>query len=192
MKKFKFKKIIFDEKMIFLIFTFALPVLMIVLTSLIMGVKIRTMWMTPFYLLIGIFIIQLIKSNINFKNLKKFYSIFLFFFLLSPSIYLIVSIASETKRTDYPGKEIARLVQNKWDDNFRNEIKVVIGDEWFAGNLSYHLYSRPKWMIELNNTKQLNSSDGVIYTGNPKVLKKICPGVFGTIKPVGYCMIGKK
>ena len=58
--------------------------------------------------------------------------------MLSPSIYLIVSIASETKRTDYPGKEIARLVQNKWDDNFRNEIKVVIGDEWFAGNLSYH------------------------------------------------------
>ena len=192
MKKFKFKKIIFDEKMIFLMFTFALPVLLMVLTSFIMGVKIRTMWMTPFYLLIGIFLIQLIKSNINFKNLRKFYSIFLFFFLLSPSIYLIVSIASETKRTDYPGKEIARLVQNKWDDNFRNEIKVVIGDEWFAGNLSYHLYSRPKWMIELNNTKQLNSSDGVIYTGNPKVLKKICPGVFGTIKPVGYCMIGKK
>ena len=101
-------------------------------------------------------------------------------------------MTNENKRTDYPGEEIARLVQNKWDDNFRNEIKVVIGDEWFAGNLSYHLYSRPKWMIELNNTKQLNSRDGVIYTGNPKVLKKICPGVFGTIKPVGYCMIGKK
>jgi len=46
--------------------------------------------------------------------------------------------------------------------------------------------------IELNNTKQLNSSDGVIYTGNPKVLKKICPGIYGTIQPVGYCMIGKK
>ena len=32
----------------------------------------------------------------------------------------------------------------------------------------------------------------MIYVGNPKVLKKICPGVFGEIKPVGYCMIGKK
>ena len=83
-----------------------------------------------------------------------------------------MSITNETKRTDYPGEEIARLIQNKWDENFRNEIKVVIGDEWFAGNLSYHLSSRPKWMIELNNNKKLNSSDGVIYTGNPKVLKK--------------------
>ena len=36
------------------------------------------------------------------------------------------------KRTDYPGKEISGLVQNKWDDNFINEIKIVVGDEWFA------------------------------------------------------------
>jgi hypothetical protein len=33
---------------------------------------------------------------------------------------------------------------------------------------------------------------GVIYVGNPKVLKEICPGVFGKITPVGYCMIGKR
>ena len=25
-----------------------------------------------------------------------------------------------------------------------------------------------------------------------RYLKKMCPGVFGTIKPVGYCMIGQK
>ena len=39
---------------------------------------------------------------------------------------------------------------------------------------------------------KLNISGGVIYTGNPQILKKICPGVYGTIKPVGYCMIGIK
>ena len=38
--------------------------------------------------------------------------------------------------------------------------------------------------------KDLNDNDGIVYTGNPKVLKNICPGVYGTIKPVGYCMIG--
>ena len=27
---------------------------------------------------------------------------------------------------------------------------------------------------------------------NPKILKNVCPGVFGEIKPVGYCMIGKR
>ena len=42
-------------------------------------------------------------------------------------------------KKDYPGKEIARLVQNRWDENFNNQIKFVVGDEWLAGNLSYHL-----------------------------------------------------
>ena len=106
---------------------------------------------------------------------------------------MTVSLADEKKRTDYPGKEIARLVQNKWDDNFINEIKIVIGDEWSAGNLSYHLYSRPTWVNDLKNkTANITEDKGVIYAGNPKILKKICPGVFGTIKPVGYCMIGKR
>ena len=102
-------------------------------------------------------------------------------------------MTNDYKRTDYPGEEIARLVQNKWDDNFKNEIKIVIGDEWFAGNLSYHLESRPRWFIELNNNSEnLKMNEGVIYTGNPKILKNVCPGVYGTIKPVGYCMIGQR
>ena len=151
------------------------------------------MWMTPFYLFIGLFFIYIFKENIILKNLNKFYIIFLFLFFFSPITYAVVSLTNDFKRTDYPGKEIARLVQDRWDQNFSNDIKLVIGDEWYAGNLSYHLNSRPKWVIELKeNSKNLNVSDGIIYTGNPEILKSICPGVFGTIKPVGYCMIGRR
>ena len=164
-----------------------------VVTSIIMGVKIRTMWMTPFYLFIGMVFIQLFLRKIDIAGLKKFYFIFLFFFILSPIFYLYVSLTNDFKRTDYPGKEIARLVQNKWDDNFSNEIKIVVGDEWFAGNLSYHLNSRPRWVNDFKDgAAVIKKEEGVIYTGNPKILKKICPGVYGTIRPVGYCMIGIK
>ena len=119
--------------------------------------------------------------------------VFLFLFILSPVAYLVISIFDEQKRTDFQGKEIARLVQNKWNDNFTNDIKIVVGDEWSAGNLSYHLESRPIWFNDLKNkASKINDNQGVIYVGNPKILKKICPGVFGKISPVGYCMIGKK
>ena len=76
---------------------------------------------------------------------------FLILFLLSPITYAYISITENDKRTDYPGREISRLVQNKWNDNFTNEIKIVIGDEWSAGNLSYHLSSRPIWINDLKN-----------------------------------------
>ena len=114
-------------------------------------------------------------------------------FFLSPISYAVVSLSNDFKRTDYEGKEIARLVQNKWENHFSNEIKIVVGDEWYAGNLSYHLESRPVWTNELKKfSDDLKDSEGVIYTGNPKILKNICPGVFGTIRPVGYCMIGRR
>ena len=69
----------------------------------------------------------------------------------------------------------------------------VVGDEWSAGNLSYHLNSRPKWFNTLEDqVSKISTKGGIVYTGNPKILKEICPGIFGTIKPYGYCMIGKK
>ena len=182
-----------DKKVLFLFCINIFPILIIFIVSFFTGAKIRTMWMSTFYLFFGIFLFYLFEKNINLKNINKFLYTFVFIFLLSPSIYLYVSLSNDTKRTDYPGKEIARLVQNKWDQNFTNEIKIVVGDEWSAGNLSYHLYSRPIWINDLTNkASTLQQDQGVIYAGNPKILKKICPGVFGVINPVGYCMIGTR
>ena len=192
-KKFKFKVNLKNKNTLFLLSINIVPILLFLITSIVTGAKIRTMWMTPFYLFFGTLFIEIIRTHIDLKKIKRFYYIFLFFFFFFSTTYLGISILDKTKRTDYPGKEISRLVQNKWDDNFINDIKVVIGDEWSAGNLSYHLISRPAWMYELKNKgSELTDDQGVIYVGNPKVLKKICPGVFGLINPVGYCMIGKK
>ena len=77
--------------------------------------------------------------------MNGFILVFLILFIFSPFAYAYISITQTDKRTDYPGKEIAKKVQNEWDKNFIEEIKFVIGDEWFAGNLSYHLKSRPVW-----------------------------------------------
>ena len=69
----------------------------------------------------------------------------------------------------------------------------MIGDEWFGGNLSYHLSSRPKWFNEIGkNLNYIDEKEGVIFAGNPKILKEVCPGVFGTIKPIGICMVGSR
>jgi hypothetical protein len=161
------------------------------LTSLIFGVNIRTMWMTPFYLFFGLLFVYIFKLKINLNYLNRFVIIFLFIFILSPSIYLYASLSKQDKRTDFPGKEIARLVQVRWDKNFTNKISVVVGDEWLGGNLSYHLQSRPQWLNNLSpEINNLKLNGGVIYTGNADILKSVCPGEFGKIYLQGICMIG--
>jgi 4-amino-4-deoxy-L-arabinose transferase-like glycosyltransferase len=192
-KKFKIKINFKDKKLMFLFIINILPLLLVFLTSFLAGIKIRTMWMSSFYLFFGVLVVYLFQKQIDLLRFKSFLISFLVLFLLYPAAYLYVSISKTDKRTDYPGSEIAYLVQEKWDKNFSNEIKLVIGDEWFGGNLSYHLISRPTWIDSLDSRlDQVQISGGVVYVGNPSVLKKICPGIYGTIKPVGICMIGSK
>ncbi len=144
-KKINFKINLNDKKLLFLITINVFPIILIFLTSVITGSKIRTMWMTPFYLFFGTLVVYLFQSEINLKKLKSFMVGFIFFFFLSPSLYAYISIIKDDKRTDYPGKEIAIKTQYAWDQQFDSNINIVLGDEWDAGNLSYHLKSRPVW-----------------------------------------------
>ena len=90
-----------------------MPIILMFLTSLLFGSKIRTMWMTPFYLFFGLLFIYIFEKQININKTKNFFIGFLFLFLISPISYASVSIINENKRTDYPGKQIAEKVQ-KW------------------------------------------------------------------------------
>ena len=158
-KKFKFKFNFKDKKLLFLFFINLAPIALMFVTSLVTGSKIRTMWMTPFYLFFGVFFVYLLRSQINLKKINSFLMGFLFLFFLSPTIYSYVSISQSDKRTDYPGKEIAIKTQITWDLDFDKEIEFVTGDEWKAGNLSYHLKSRPKWEGYTNDDILNNSSE---------------------------------
>ena len=164
-KKIKFKFDFKDKKLLFLLAINILPIILMFLTSVVTGSKIRTMWMTPFYLFFGTFFIHLFKAQINIKKLKPFFFGFIFLFFLSPILYSYVSISKEDKRTDYPGKEIAIKTQYVWDQQFNSTINVVYGNEWNAGNLSYHLKSRPIWKGFVERKKLDELKDYMCFDG---------------------------
>jgi len=170
-KKIKFRINLKDKKFLFLLFINILPIFLMFITSMIMGSKIRTMWMTPFYLFFGVLFVYIFQSQINLKKINKFLYGFLFLFFLSPVLYSYISISETDKRTDYLGKEIAKKVQLVWDQDFNKPIDFVIGDEWKAGNLSYHLKSRPVWEGFINNDT-LNIADEYLC------IDDICVGTY--------------
>ena len=190
-KKSKFKINFKDKKILFFLSINLIPIFLMLTTSILTGANIRTMWMTPFYLFFGVLFVYIFQSQINLKKIRSFLCAFLFLFILSPSIYSYVSISEKNKRTDYPGREIAELVERRWNKNFSNEIKYVVGDEWHAGNLSYHISTRPIWFSSIKGkADKLDKEGGVVYTGNADVLKQVCPGIYGKIRKQGFCMIG--
>jgi len=170
-KKIKLKINLKDKKLLFLLFVNILPIFLMLVTSMIMGSKIRTMWMTPFYLFFGVLFVYIFHSQINLKKINSFLYGFLFLFFLSPTLYSYISISETNKRTDYLGKEIAKKVQLAWDQDFNKSIDFVVGDEWKAGNLSYHLKSRPVWEGFINN-ETLNIADEYLC------IDDICVGTY--------------
>ena len=152
-KKIKINYNLKDKKLLFLLAINILPILLILITSMIMGSKIRTMWMTPFYLFFGTLFVYVFQKYIVKQNYKKFIISFLILFILSPLTYAYISITETDKRTDYPGKQIADKVQTRWNNEFKEPINVILGNEWNAGNLSYHLKSRPVWDGEVDQNK---------------------------------------
>ena len=205
--KFQYKIYFKDKKLIFLIIINIVPLLLIFLTSFFLGTRIRTMWMTPFYLFSGVLCVYIFQTKIYRERFKYFLNVFLFLFILSPAIYFYHSISTKDKRTDYHGKEIAQLIQTKWDNTFSNEIEIVFGNIWDAGNLSYHLKSKPEWTGGLwDGIKEIpkNTEGGIIVIGdyNENIyVNKICTIsnisshiVLLQLKSFNHnvCMIGKK
>ena len=149
-KKIKVKLPINNEKFIFLLFSFLIPFFLILITSIITGSRIRTMWMIPFYSLIGIFFIFLYQNQINSKKFKNFFILLIIFLIVSPILYSLRSIYSDS-RTSYDGKKIALQVEQEWKNISKDKISNVGFSEWYAGNLSYQLGNRPKVFLEENN-----------------------------------------
>ena len=83
-KKVKFKIDKKNKSQLFLLAINLIPFALILVTSIITGAKIRTMWMTPFYLFLGTLFLELFRRKLMLKNLKKFYYVFSFLFILSP------------------------------------------------------------------------------------------------------------
>ncbi|MAV76922.1 MAG: hypothetical protein CMG02_01030 [Candidatus Marinimicrobia bacterium] len=194
-KKFKNRLNLNDEKLIFLISINLVPIALVLLTSLLIGIKIRTMWMTPFYLFFGVFALYIFRKNLDFKKIKNFYVIFLILFFISPLVYSINSLSKKNQRIDYPAKEISKVVEKSWNKNFKNTIDIVVGQSWWAGNLSYHLKTRPKYIRGYLDfvSKEIGPNEGIVYIENEKSkLTKVCPGVYFVMHKMYICMVGTK
>ena len=113
-----------------------------------------------------------ISNHLN--KLKNFLSIFLILFIFSPFAYAYISITQTDKRTDYNGKEVANNIQKIWNKKYKSKIMYVKGNEWYAGNLSYHLKSRPKWFPI--DSEQIIRSKDIMLPNEIKIPAKLYGG----------------
>ena len=79
----------------------------------------------------------------------------------------------------------------KWEYGYNDDHDMVVISK--TGQIG-EVYEIQNLKIALPKQSNIHKFDSDKWERKelPKVLKKICPGVFGAIQPVGYCMIGKR
>jgi len=132
-----------EDRNVLLFLTFG-PVLLVVLLSVVMGWKLRSMWGVPLFLTSGLALVYFIRPVINPARYGKFKAVFLFFALIGPIAYIAVYAARPAlkdggKRTQFPGEAAALQISTMWTEKFPNTpMPYIIGDVWRAGNIAYY------------------------------------------------------
>ena len=65
---------------------------------------------------------------------------------------------------------MAEQIESVWNKKHENKIDLVIGNEWYAGNFSYHLSSRPKWTRSTKHFPKNFKGGYLIITNEPLCL----------------------
>jgi 4-amino-4-deoxy-L-arabinose transferase-like glycosyltransferase len=178
------------------------PVVILALLSLIFAIKLRTMWGVPFLYMSSIIIIILTNGSLNnrlYANLTKFCMIISL--VVFPIIAIISNyVAYDKIRANFPGKELALMVDEKTDE--LNLIDpVIVGDIWLIGNVvvygknDYIAYidndiKKSPWILEydvVNNSKLFITNDDK-YISDPLYQKIAEKNIQGKIYRVflGY------
>ena len=87
--------------------------------------------------------------------------VFYFYFFYHQFCIHMSQLAKQIKELIIQEKKLQQKFKLFGIKDFDKEIQFVTGNEWNAGNLSYHLKSRPKWEGFTNN-EILNKSSQFI------------------------------
>ncbi len=129
------------------------PFISTILVSIFFGLEIHDMWHTPYWNFIGLWAVVMMRPALSQTAVQKFAASWVLIFIVGlvayfGSEYLHPYVKHTTKRTHFPGPQIAEQITKEWHDRFHTSLDFVIGDTWPAGNVAFYSDDRPSVFID--------------------------------------------
>ncbi len=166
----------------FLLLIGAGPFLLTVLLSAFTGIKLRAGWGQPLLSLWGIMLIAWLQPYLTPAKFYRFAVIVFGFMMLTVSAYCIALLrADEPSSANYPGKQIAAVLTQRWHEKYHTPLRYVAGSRWLAGNIAFYSSDRPQVLIDWNNRvspwidKQKLKQKGAIFVWDLSEDPKMSP-----------------
>lgn len=142
----------------FLLYVALGPILLTACLSLLLGIRLRAGWGMPlqsFWTLL--LVISLPPRLSRTKIIALVCGVILFMATLLTAYSFSIIDSSDTTSANFPGKEIARAINHRWEDRFHTRLEYVAGSRWIGGNIAYYtqyMYAhRPQVFIEWNKKR---------------------------------------
>ena len=125
------------------------PFLLTIALALIFGIKLRAGWGMPLLSLWGIILVSFLQPNISTPKFYRFIAsvfILLSVFFISYRFSLVNS--PDPSSANFPGKEIAQVITQKWREKYHTQLTYVAGSRWLGGNVGFYSADHPAVFIE--------------------------------------------
>jgi 4-amino-4-deoxy-L-arabinose transferase-like glycosyltransferase len=154
------------------------PVLAMAAYSLVTGARLRSMWGTSMVLAVPVLLTMLARFDAKPSRVRGLVIAWIGLFVLALGAYFVDNAAwprftNDAKRTNYPGRELAITVESAWRERVPDQpLLAVIGDEFYAGLVSWYGSERP--LVYIDGTTERTfwiDDEGVRATGAMVVWK---------------------
>lgn len=122
----------------FLLYMGGLPVMIFAAISLVMGIKLKSMWGFPTLYLLGIMLFVFYPFKLNaqlYAKMKK--SVYVVMVLFAAAALAIIFF-NKSEKINFPGRDFAAEMTNIWKQRYHRNLDYVGGEIWYAANVSVY------------------------------------------------------
>ena len=134
----------------FLFYVGVAPTLLTVLISMASGWHIYTMWGIPLQSLWGLILIAITKPILSYSKIYRIIAVCALVTLLLIIGYSFSMKQSKTSSGNYPAREIAEIVTEKWHHRYHTKLDYVGGYNRPVSYMARYSSDRPEGLIEFN------------------------------------------
>ena len=137
----------------FLLWFAFVPLFVVLVASAVTGSEFKHMWGTPLFVLSGLVAVHVLRLPGLWTVQRRAFALaavlqVLFLAILFGQAVLEPFWKTKHSRIHYPGRAVAKVLEEAWRQETGTELAYVAGDMWTAANVTLHTPSRPSMFLD--------------------------------------------
>lgn len=134
------------------------PMVITLLISLGTGMKLRSMWGTPLFTFLPLWLMVFSGVVLSDGRIRKLMRVWMITSLFFASVFIAEMLIAPQfgklkKRAHFPGETMATELTEAWKERYPQPLNFVVGSIWIGGNMAYYSDQHPSILYDADNSR---------------------------------------